>query len=56
VLVAGDGATYAGKLKLIATGFAEAAMALKSALEFIRPDESVKVSFSSVRGLPAVKV
>jgi thioredoxin reductase (NADPH) len=56
VLAAGDVATYPGKIKLIATGFAEAAMAVKSALEFIHPDESVKVSFSSVSGLPAMKM
>jgi thioredoxin reductase (NADPH) len=56
VFAAGDVATYPGKIKLIATGFAEAAMAVKSALEFIHPDESAKVSFSSVSGLPAVKV
>jgi len=52
VFAAGDAATFPGKIKLIATGFAEAAMAVKSALEYIHPDEKVTVKFSSVSGLP----
>jgi thioredoxin reductase len=46
VFAAGDVATYPGKIKLIATGFAEAAMAVKSALEYIYPDKKVKVAYT----------
>jgi thioredoxin reductase (NADPH) len=53
VFAAGDIANYPGKIKLIATGFAEAAIAVKSALEYIHPEQKVRVQFSSVAGLPA---
>ncbi|MDZ7361598.1 MAG: NAD(P)/FAD-dependent oxidoreductase [candidate division KSB1 bacterium] len=56
VFAAGDVATFPGKIKLIATGFAEAAMAVKSALEHIHPEEKVKVTYSSTSGLPAARV
>jgi len=52
VFAAGDIVTYPGKIKLIATGFAEAAIAVKSAVEYIRPGEKVHVPYSSVTGLP----
>lgn len=52
VFAAGDMATYPGKIKLIATGFAEAAIAVKSAVEYVRPGQKVHVQFSSVTGLP----
>jgi thioredoxin reductase (NADPH) len=55
VFAAGDAATYDGKIKLIATGFAEAAMAVKSALEYVHPNQKVKVAYSSTSGLPAAK-
>ena len=55
VFAAGDVATFDDKIKLIATGFAEAAMAVKSALEYMHPEQKVKVAFSSVSGVPAVK-
>ncbi|MDZ7267503.1 MAG: NAD(P)/FAD-dependent oxidoreductase [candidate division KSB1 bacterium] len=56
VFAAGDVATFPGKIKLIATGFAEAAMAVKSALEYIHPSEKVKVTYSSTSGLPAARI
>ena len=55
LFAAGDVATFPGKIKLIATGFGEAAIAVKSGLEYIHPDSSVKVKFSSLAGLPKKK-
>ncbi len=52
VFAAGDIVTYPGKIKLIATGFAEAAIAVKSAVEYLRPGEKVSLKYSSVAGLP----
>jgi thioredoxin reductase (NADPH) len=52
VFAAGDIVTYPGKIKLIATGFAEAAIAVKSAVEYIRPGEKISLKYSSVAGLP----
>jgi thioredoxin reductase len=52
VFAAGDVITYPGKIKLIATGFAEAAIAVKSAVEYLRPGEKVTLKYSSVTGLP----
>jgi len=52
VFAAGDIVTYPGKIKLIATGFAEAAIAVKSAVEYLRPGEKVPLKYSSVAGLP----
>lgn len=52
VFAAGDIVTYPGKIKLIATGFAEAAIAVKSAVEYLRPGEKVRLQYSSVAGLP----
>jgi ferredoxin/flavodoxin---NADP+ reductase len=54
VFAAGDIVTYPGKIKLIATGFAEAAIAVKSAVEYIRPGERVSLKYSSVAGLPKI--
>jgi ferredoxin/flavodoxin---NADP+ reductase len=52
VFAAGDIVAYPGKIKLIATGFAEAAIAVKSAVEYLRPGEKVSLKYSSVAGLP----
>ncbi|CAN5643147.1 NAD(P)/FAD-dependent oxidoreductase [soil metagenome] len=52
VFAAGDLVTYPGKIKLIATGFGEAAIAVKSAVEHLRPGKKVPVLYSSVAGLP----
>lgn len=56
VFAAGDMVTYPGKIKLIATGFAEAAIAVKSAVEHVRPGEKVRVQYSSIAGLPKKKL
>jgi thioredoxin reductase (NADPH) len=55
VFAAGDLVAYPGKMKLIATGFSEAAIAVRSAVQFVRPGEKVKVQYSSVAGLPKPK-
>ncbi len=52
VFAAGDGVTYPGKIKLIATGFSEAAIAVRSAVEYVRPGQKVRVQYSSIAGVP----
>lgn len=44
---AGDICTYPGKLKLIATGFGEAATAVNQAVHFVHPDKKVAPGHSS---------
>lgn len=52
LFAAGDIATYPGKLKLILTGFAEAARAAYSAREHIYPNEERHFEYSTSRGVP----
>jgi thioredoxin reductase len=52
VWACGDIATFEGKLKLIATGFAEAAVAVAQAVHHIRPDTRIQPAYSSNTGLP----
>ena len=47
VYAAGDITTYPGKLKLIATGFSEAAIAVNQAVHWIYPDKKVNPGHSS---------
>ena len=47
IWAAGDITTYPGKLKLIATGFAEAATAVNQAVHFVHPDRKVNPGHSS---------
>jgi thioredoxin reductase (NADPH) len=47
IYAAGDVTTYPGKLKLIATGFAEAATAVNQAVHWIYPDKKVAPGHSS---------
>jgi len=47
IYAAGDVTTYPGKLKLIATGFAEAATAVNQAVHWIYPDKKVNPGHSS---------
>jgi thioredoxin reductase (NADPH) len=47
VYAAGDVATYPGKLKLIATGFGEAATAVNQAVHWIYPEKKVNPGHSS---------
>ncbi len=52
LFAAGDIATYPGKLKLILTGFSEAARAAYSAREHIHPNENRHFEYSTSRGVP----
>jgi thioredoxin reductase (NADPH) len=47
IWAAGDVNTYPGKLKLIATGFGEAAIAVNQAVHWIHPDKKVNPGHSS---------
>jgi thioredoxin reductase (NADPH) len=47
IYAAGDICTYPGKLKLIATGFAEAATAVNQAVHWIYPEKKVNPGHSS---------
>jgi thioredoxin reductase (NADPH) len=47
IYAAGDVTTYTGKLKLIATGFAEAATAVNQAVHWIYPEKKVAPAHSS---------
>lgn len=48
----GDIAHYSNKLKLILTGFAEAAQAAHSIRALLRPDEVVHFEYSTTKGVP----
>jgi len=49
----GDIVTYPGKLKLILTGFAEAACAAHAIYALLRPDTPLHFEYSTTRGVPA---
>ena len=48
----GDITTFDGKLKLIATGFAESAIAVAQAMHHIRPDMRIQPAYSTNTGVP----
>ena len=52
VWACGDITTFNGKLKLIATGFAEAAIAVAQAVHHIRPDMKLQPAYSTNTGVP----
>jgi thioredoxin reductase (NADPH) len=52
VWACGDITTFDGKLKLIATGFAEAAIAVSQAVHHIRPDTKIQPKYSTNTGVP----
>lgn len=52
VFAIGDIATYEGKLKLILTGFAEAAIATRSAHAIVKPDDILHFGYSTSSGVP----
>ncbi len=54
VWAAGDITTFDGKLKLIATGFAEAAVAVAQAVHHIRPEVKIQPKYSTNTGVPGV--
>ncbi|HLO77417.1 MAG TPA: NAD(P)/FAD-dependent oxidoreductase [Magnetospirillum sp.] len=53
IVAVGDVACYPGKLKLMLTGFAEAAHAAHALRAFLRPGEPLHFQHSTSRGLPA---
>ena len=54
VWACGDIATFDGKLKLIATGFAESAIAVAQAVHEIRPEVRIQPGYSTNTGVPGV--
>jgi thioredoxin reductase (NADPH) len=52
IFAIGDIATYEGKLKLILTGFAEAAIATRSAHSIVKPDDVLHFGYSTISGVP----
>jgi thioredoxin reductase len=54
VWAAGDVTTFDGKLKLIATGFGEAAIAVAQAVHHIRPETRIQPAYSTNTGVPGV--
>ena len=54
VWACGDITTFDGKLKLIATGFAEAAIAVSQAVHAIRPETRIQPVYSTNSGVPGV--
>ena len=52
VYAIGDIAAYPGKLKLILTGFAEAAMAAHAIYDIVFPDTPLHFEYSTTRGVP----
>lgn len=52
LLCIGDMASYEGKVALILTGFAEAAVAAKTVQGIIHPDKKFKVQYSTSKGVP----
>lgn len=54
VLCIGDMAMYDGKVALILTGFAEAAVAGKMVQGIINPEKKFKVQYSTSKGIPSI--
>jgi thioredoxin reductase (NADPH) len=52
IFAIGDIATYPGKLKLILSGFAEAAAAAYSAFPLVHPGEVLHFEYSTTKGVP----
>jgi thioredoxin reductase (NADPH) len=54
VWACGDVTTFDGKLKLLATGYAEAAIAVAQAIRLIRPEMRLQPAYSTNSGVPGV--
>jgi len=52
IFAIGDIATYPGKLKLILTGFAEAAQAAHAIHPLLHPGEALHFEYSTTKGVP----
>ena len=53
IFAIGDIATYENKLKLILSGFAEAAQAAHAAYKLVHPDVALHFEYSTTKGVPA---
>jgi thioredoxin reductase (NADPH) len=53
IFAIGDIATYPGKLKLILSGFSEAAMAAHAIFPLVHPGEALHFEYSTTKGVPA---
>ena len=54
IFAIGDVVTYPGKLKLILTGFAEAAIAARSAYALVHPETPLHFEYSTTSGVPNI--
>jgi thioredoxin reductase (NADPH) len=54
IFAIGDIAAYPGKLKLILTGFSEAAMAAHAAYALVHPDQELHFEYSTLKGVPGI--
>lgn len=54
VFAVGDAASYPGKLKLILSGFSEAAIAAHAAHAVVHPDQELHFQYSTNTGVPAL--
>ncbi len=52
IFAIGDIATYPGKLKLILSGFAEAALAAHAIHPLVHPGEALHFEYSTTKGVP----
>ena len=52
IFAIGDVGTYPGKLKLILTGFSEAAIAARSAYALVHPEKPLHFEYSTTAGVP----
>jgi thioredoxin reductase (NADPH) len=52
IFAIGDIASYKGKLKLILSGFSEAAMAMHAAYKLVHPTEELHFEYSTTSGVP----
>jgi thioredoxin reductase (NADPH) len=52
IFAIGDVASYPGKLKLILSGFAEAAMAAHAIHPLVFPGEALHFEYSTTKGVP----
>ncbi len=52
VWACGDITTFPGKLKLIATGFSESAIAVAQAVHSFRPEMKIQPKYSTNTGVP----
>jgi thioredoxin reductase (NADPH) len=52
VFAIGDIAFYPGKLKLILSGFADAAVAAHAMFPIVRPGEALHFEYSTMKGVP----